>query len=484
MLSVFPFCFQDSSFYYGNSFLALAQTEAFVDKTMFIRQALEAAPRLLITAPRKFGKSTNLNMLRIFLSKNSSRVESIRRTFKSLQIARDDVFYFENFAKHPVVYLNLKAEITGSYRQALGTFRRALHEAYVEHEYMEYSKALSTSEQLLCQKWCGERSFIKMNEELVVSGLDSLVRMVKKCNLNTKVVLLIDEYDSVISNALFQVDDTPEFKEIVSLVSDVLFALLKDTDDRIRLAVLTGLSHFSTPLLSEVNSLRGCDFLGDHPFVKFYGLAETEVASLYAKPDFQHRSKYRESIEKMYNGYVSEGGRRVYNTYSFLRFLNTGRRVIHWHTDSYFTRVIDMIKFNEIAYIYDMLLKNERVYLRVQRKVSWTEIENLKKMYSYGIPPVNADLLLSHFLELGLLTYTRSNDTRLEDGEVQVKIPNREVHNLFFNSLKKYFNGEQCNLPMSRAVTYPAFKKFLEKMYKSKHSGCKPIIEALLEGKK
>ena len=127
-----------------SNFLAVSRTKAFVDKTILIKTVFQSGRRMLITAPRKFGKSTNLVMIKTFLSKEPSKHKEISDTFINLKICKNDTnFCNEHFGKHPVLHVDFKSGTTRNYEEAIYSYKRAIHNAYLEHEYLITSQCLS-----------------------------------------------------------------------------------------------------------------------------------------------------------------------------------------------------------------------------------------------------------------------------------------------------------------------------------------------------
>ena len=91
------------------NFVTVSETLGLVDKTMLINSVFMTGRRILITAPRKFDKSTNLDMIRTFLSLESENNEDMLHIFKNLTIHENNSMFFGgNFAKHPVLFVDCK----------------------------------------------------------------------------------------------------------------------------------------------------------------------------------------------------------------------------------------------------------------------------------------------------------------------------------------------------------------------------------------
>ncbi len=75
-----------------------------IDKTLFIEEFMNHGAKVCcILRPRRFGKSTNLNMLKSFLS-----IGTNPKDFDRFAIGKNEAFVKEHCGKYPVIYFNLK----------------------------------------------------------------------------------------------------------------------------------------------------------------------------------------------------------------------------------------------------------------------------------------------------------------------------------------------------------------------------------------
>ena len=100
------------------SLIEIARSPNFVDKTLFIQRVLECGPKnLLITAPRRFGKSINLDMLQCFLANRN-----YYDVFSQLKIGRTSIMNY--CGRFPVLWVNFrKSSAINSYEDAVVSCR-------------------------------------------------------------------------------------------------------------------------------------------------------------------------------------------------------------------------------------------------------------------------------------------------------------------------------------------------------------------------
>jgi hypothetical protein len=90
----------------GSDFGELVQEDLlFVDKTLFIKEIINDKSRVvLITRPRRWGKTLNLSMLDYFLSANVYD-QKTAELFDNLLIAKEPENYIEKHqGKYPVIF--------------------------------------------------------------------------------------------------------------------------------------------------------------------------------------------------------------------------------------------------------------------------------------------------------------------------------------------------------------------------------------------
>ena len=114
-----------------------------VDKTNLIKEWWESADSVtLITRPRRFGKTINMDMLNCFFS---NRFQGRGDLFEGLSIWKEEV-YRRLQGSYPVIFLSF-ASIKGSnYHDARDGIIMAINEAYSEHRYLLESKELTEGE--------------------------------------------------------------------------------------------------------------------------------------------------------------------------------------------------------------------------------------------------------------------------------------------------------------------------------------------------
>jgi hypothetical protein len=357
----------------------------YVDKTRFVKKLIdEGTPHYFLSRPRRFGKSLFLNTLEEVLSGN-------KELFKGLQIYESD-YYWE---KYPVIHLDF-SKIANRTSEQL-------------------EKAIKTQLEIIAKK--NNVSIITNDVEV---ALDTLITELSE-KTNSKVVVLIDEYDKPIIDRLDSLEIARTNKDILK----GFFGVLKPLDDYLKLTFITGISKFSqVSLFSGLNNLN--DITMDPEYAEIMGYTEEEVKRYFSehvelianeRNETSTKSVFEE-VKGWYNGYrFSKSDVCVYNPFSTLNFMNKKQLGGYWYSTGTPSFLIDEIKKH-----HKSMIPLDGV---IAREDELTDISSLEKidlkalMYQTGYFTIQDYNQISNRYHLGL--------------------PNEEVRTAFMNSLVKNF---------------------------------------------
>ncbi|MDR3002510.1 MAG: AAA family ATPase, partial [Fibromonadaceae bacterium] len=234
----------------------------YVDKSMFIEHFMNnSSDVLLITRPRRMGKSLNMNMLAEFLDckKKSGHL------FKGLKIEKRKVFK-KYLNKYPVVYLTFKNLHLDDYKISV---RRML--ADVVHKYIPK------------EKWNHfVKQFIEDNDDTQVMSIRYILENISEV-YEKKPIVLIDEYDKIFMDNIH----SKEYENVQAYMSDVFNSGFKD-NPYLKKALLTGVLRISQEsMFSNLNNVTVYDVFEESEFDEDFGLTQKEVKALVEPKDFQ-----------------------------------------------------------------------------------------------------------------------------------------------------------------------------------------------------
>jgi hypothetical protein len=383
----------------------------FIDKTLFIKEIIEdSAKVIVITRPRRFGKTMNMSMLQQFLQYEKENV------FSGLAIKDNEEFCQKHQNKYPVIFVSFKGIKHTNFLDAYAAIRELLSKLYEEHAYLLDGNALSESE-----KAKFERIRNKTTEDSAeISYAMANLTLYTKKKYNQLPILLIDEYDTPIHSAYAE----GYYKEMIGFMRIVLGEALKDNNE-LGKAVITGITRVAKEsLFSGVNNLEVYSLLRKH-YGQYFGFTEEEVKSILPGDG----SIPIEPICEWYNGYQI-GEYRVYNPWSIINcFKNDGILSPYW------------VNTSDNALVYRMV-ENAKpsVKIRFEELIQGkTQRQELSDNLTFGYLENDENAIWTLLVHTGYLNVVSSE---LDDnGQLFaiIAIPNKEVMSIYVQMVKKWF---------------------------------------------
>ena len=290
----------------------------YVDKTPYIRRLLDRGKHYFLSRPRRFGKS-------LFLDTLKELFEGSEELFAGLHI--HDRWNWS--VRHPVARLSF-----GS-----GNFKEPRHldeDVMLQLEYLE------------------EEAGIPPRQVNAASRLRRLLQALHR-KAGRRVVVLVDEYDKPILDALEEPDTARTNRDFLR----GLYGVIKDCDAHVRFTFLTGVSKFSkVNLFSQLNNLT--DITLDRRYSGICGYTEHDLDTVFA-PELAGLD--REQVREWYNGYRWRGAEKVYNPYDVLLLFDSREFKAHWFetgtpaflVDTLFERRVSTVSLNETLATEDLL---------------------------------------------------------------------------------------------------------------------------------
>ncbi|RZI47711.1 AAA family ATPase, partial [Rickettsiales endosymbiont of Peranema trichophorum] len=240
----------------------------FTDKTLLIKEVLEdGAKVILITRPRRFGKTLNLSMLYYFLDHNQPKDKNL---FEQLNIGQDKVFCEEHQNKYPVIFISFKDVKKSRYKDAYANIVSLISRLYGQHRYLLESCCLSDNEKRVFNRLLyktGKRSELEESLQCIC------IYIHRYCGKNP--IILIDEYDTPIQEGYLE----DYYNEITELMRGILGQALKD-NRYLTKAVVTGITRISQEsLFSGLNNIEVYSLLRED-YGQYFGFTEEEVLKL------------------------------------------------------------------------------------------------------------------------------------------------------------------------------------------------------------
>ncbi|WP_375326443.1 AAA family ATPase [Candidatus Tisiphia endosymbiont of Nemotelus uliginosus] len=435
----------------------LLNSEVFVDKSLMIKEFLEdSGDVILITRPRRWGKSLNMDMLKKFFEievddKGVPLLQENRvnhklfvggevnigfgetKKLKPLKIA-SITSSMKRQGQFPVISINFKDVKGSSYQEIENGIRNQVIQLFAHHYYLKHYITQDIGLLDNAQKAKLERYF---TEELTKEDLKYSLRFLSELlfmHFGQKAYILIDEYDTPINSSYIKFGNKPEeFEQVLELFRGIFGSALK-TNHYLEKGVITGILRVAKAnLFSDLNNV--CEYtLLDRKFAKFYGFTQAEVDDLLTLVPTKTSP---EEIKNWYNGYTF-GGEIIYNPWSIMLCLSSEGKLDHYWLDSGGTGLVDKaLLANEMQEDMQRLASGKSIILPITKQISFADINNPKGLFSL--------LLFSGYL----------NPTAIEPNEniYALSAPNKEVKHIY-NARMLQWVTDQLKIDHSRYYSF------------------------------
>ncbi|MCI6885965.1 MAG: ATP-binding protein [Lachnospiraceae bacterium] len=388
----------------------------YIDKTSFIKEWWDSGDCVtLISRPRRFGKTLNMSMVDCFFS-----VEYADRgdLFEGLSIWEEDA-YRKIQGTYPVISLSFASVKERDYPSTRKKICQLLTNLYAEHAFLLESGLLYETD---------IRYFKRVNEEMDDSDAslalyqlsDYLYRYYGK-----KVIILLDEYDTPMQEAY--VDGY--WDELVGFTRSLFNASFK-TNPWLERAIMTGITRVSKEsIFSDLNNLKVVTTTSDE-YAASFGFTEPEVFAALEACGF---SDEKEQVKQWYDGFIFGDHRDIYNPWSILNFLDTGKLTTYWANTSSNSLVGKLLREGNrrVKEQFEVLLRGESIRTPVDEQIVYNQLD-------YDDTAIWSLLLASGSLKV--LSYEQEG--LLEDGEepeYELTLTNYEVKRMFRNMVRGWF---------------------------------------------
>jgi Predicted AAA-ATPase len=204
----------------------------YIDKTLYIKDIINANTALLTTRPRRFGKTLNMTMLAYFYDINADN----RSLFNGLNIeTEEDGKYMEKCGKHPVIFMSFKDLKSLTWKD--------MYTGFVNNVL----RALSPFHKILLGEFSDKEDVQLFNslfsQAIKATAFQNLLKSASKvisAHYRQKVVILIDEYDTPVIASY----TNDYYTEMISLMKDFLGGGFKD-NPYLEKGVLTGITRIA-----------------------------------------------------------------------------------------------------------------------------------------------------------------------------------------------------------------------------------------------
>ena len=299
-------------------FVSLRENHYFyIDKTDFIRQWWENADDItLITRPRRFGKTLNMNMLNCFFSR---QYENRGDLFKGLSIWTDQR-YQRLQGSYPVIFISFADVKQNNYKDAIQKIKNIIVDAYRQHRYLNEEDCFTENE---------KQQMLEITEKMDdVTAQDALKNLSSYLNLlyGKKVLIFLDEYDTPMQEAYIN----GYWDEFTGFMRGLFNATFK-TNPYLERAVMTGITRVSKEsVFSDLNNLTVITTTSDQ-YADCFGFTEEEV---FKSLDQFGMSDKKQIVKQWYDGFSFGPFKDIYNPWSITNYLKEKKLRPYWASTS------------------------------------------------------------------------------------------------------------------------------------------------------
>lgn len=399
----------------------------YVDKTLMIRDFLDKKPMVsLFTRPRRFGKTLNMDMLRVFFEKTN---EDTSVYFKDKQIWQCGDYYTKHQGQYPVIFLTFKDVKSLTWEETFQKIRRLISLEFIRHNELETSSVLTSYEKgqyHLLAKDSGDEVDCQM-------GLQLLSLLLHK-HYGRECIIIIDEYDTPIQ----QGHTCNFYPEIVNFMRNFFSGGLKD-NPHLAFGFLTGILRVAKEsIFSGMNNLKTYSILDDG-YSSYFGFTEKEVKDMlryYGKDD-----KYNE-LSEWYDGYRF-GNTEIFNPWSVINYISDNCfPKAFWQSTGSNEIIGEIIQTATPEITKDLykLLCGEKIAAYIDTGVIYPEVQNNPySIYSF--------LLVAGYLKVANI-YPQSDGNFMCD----VAIPNKEITFVYEKEVLNRTNQNSLAISISQAI--------------------------------
>lgn len=396
----------------------------YVDKTLLIRDFLNAIPMVsLFTRPRRFGKTLNMDMLRVFFEKTSDNTSIY---FKDKYIWQCGDYYTKHQGKYPVIFLSFKDVKCSSWQETFQKISKLISLEFMRHDELESSFVLSSYEKEQYHRFASEN----INEVDCQMGLQLLSLLLHK-HYNKECVIIVDEYDTPIQQGHL----CDFYNEIVDFMRNFFSGGLKD-NPHLAFGFLTGVLKES--IFSGMNNLKTNTIL-DNSYSSYFGFTNEEVKDMLAY--YEYEDKYQEILE-WYDGYRF-GNTEIFNPWSVINYISDQCFPKAFWQSTGSNDIIGEIIGTATPEITENLYKlfcGNTITTYVDTSVIYPEVQNNPySIYSF--------LLVAGYLKVAAI-YPQNDGNYMCD----VAIPNKEILYVYEKEVLNRTNQNNVSISIHQAI--------------------------------
>ncbi|KAI4441973.1 hypothetical protein FMM80_21290 [Schaedlerella arabinosiphila] len=299
-------------------FEQMITTENFyIDKTMFIKEWWENNDAVtLITRPRRFGKTLNLDMIEHFFSVSHAGRSDL---FQNLSIWQEEK-YRELQGTYPVIFLSFASVKATSFPEARKSICQIIKKLYNKYDFLLESSHLNEDERKMYNHISND-----MENHMAANSLNALSDYLMRY-YGKKVLILLDEYDTPMQEAYVH----GYWDELVSFIRNLFNSTFK-TNPFLERAIMTGITRVSKEsIFSDLNNLTVVTTTSDL-YADSFGFSQSEVWNALEEYGLSDK---KDDVRSWYDGFTFGNKTDIYNPWSIINYLKYAKFSPYWANTS------------------------------------------------------------------------------------------------------------------------------------------------------
>lgn len=392
----------------------ITEDNFYIDKTLFIKEWWERKDMVtLLTRPRRFGKTLNMSMLEKFFSvKYAGRGD----LFRGLLIWEDEK-YRQLQGTYPVISLTFANVKEKDYQGTRKCINHILTDLYNKNIFLLESGILTENEEIYFRSVSGD-----MDEVTAAWAIHKLSDFLSRF-CEKKVIVLLDEYDTPMQEAYVN----GYWEELVSFTRSMFNAAFK-TNPYLERAFMTGITRVSKEsVFSDLNNLKVVTTTSDE-YADSFGFTEKEV---FAALDEFELSDKKDDVKRWYDGFTFGDKTDIYNPWSIINYLQTGKLRTYWANTSSNSLVGKLLQEGslDVKQAFEKLINGEAINVEIDEQIVYNQL-SVKKNSIWSL------LLASGYLRVADTEFVERT------GKIyyNLKLTNKEVRIMFENMIRDWFS--------------------------------------------
>ena len=427
-----------------------AQSEYYyVDKTLMIKDFLDKKPLVsLFTRPRRFGKTLNMDMLRVFFELSD---EDTSKYFTDKKIWKCGKEYRAHQGQYPVIFLTFKDVKFDTWEATLDKVRGLLQEEYGRHRELLDSDKLAEYEKVYFSRVLEG----KATEVELTSSLERLSKLLADY-YGKAPIIIIDEYDTPIQEGYSK----DFYEEIISFMRNFFSGAFKDNKN-LSYGFLTGILRIAQEsIFSGLNNLTVNSVL-DEDYDSYFGFTNEEVHTML---EYYGVTEKEKELKEWYDGYRF-GNEEIYNPWSVISYISKNCIPQAYWVNTGKNEILDdvmSVATDDITERLHALLQGKAVVARIDQNVVYRVLSD---------EPENIYSLL---LVAGYLKTTKKELQGDGSYLCEVSIPNKEIAAVYKSEILSY-------LLQIGAITRTTANRIAESLYANDHQKLQKAIAEYMD---